>query len=130
MTSKLTPYYPPPAIQSALLKKIPDSMPATSDLGALRDELEELKQISLARSKKAVEDIKAIEESMRRMKEREKGKAKALDKIKRERDCTCIRSNTRRSESLILTDDSSSLRFAHITRPRSLPNPHTFVLAQ
>ena len=109
MTSKLTQYHPPHPIQSSLLKKIPDSMPATSDLRALQDELEELKKLSLARSKKAGEDMKAIEESMRRMKDREKGKAKALEKIKRERDCTCIRSNTRPSESLISTDDSSSL---------------------
>jgi len=81
-------------------------MPATSDLKALQEELEELKRMSLARSKKAGEDMKAIKESMRRMMEREKGKAKALDKIKRE--CTCIRSNTRPGESLISTDDSSS----------------------
>lgn len=46
--------------------------------------------MSLARSKKAGEDLKAIEESMRRMKEKEKGKAKAIEKVKRERDCAYI----------------------------------------
>lgn len=46
--------------------------------------------MTLARSKKAGEDLKAIEESMRRMKEKEKGKAKAIDKVKRERDCMCV----------------------------------------
>ncbi|GLB35590.1 putative histone acetyltransferases subunit 3 [Lyophyllum shimeji] len=86
MASKLTPYYPPTPIQSVLLKKAPDSIPPTNELELLHDELRELRKMSLARSKKAGEDLKAIEESMRRMKEKEKGKAKAIDKVKRERD--------------------------------------------
>ncbi|KAG5639189.1 hypothetical protein H0H81_006093 [Sphagnurus paluster] len=88
MAHRLTPYYPPPPIQSSLLKKAPDSIPPTHELEQLHDELKELKKIALARSKKAGEDLKAIEESMRRMKEKEKGKAKAFDKVKRERDYT------------------------------------------
>ncbi|KAG5641148.1 hypothetical protein DXG03_005887 [Asterophora parasitica] len=88
MAARLTPYYPPAPIQSLLLKKAPDSIPPTNELEQLHDELKELRKITLARSKKAGEDLKAIEESMRRMKEKEKGKAKAIDKVKRERDYT------------------------------------------
>ena len=60
------------------------------------DELEQLyKQLKLAkeealgRSKKASDDLrKTVEEPIRRITEREKDKFKAIDKIKRERDCT------------------------------------------
>lgn len=89
-TSILKPplFNPPPPIQSSLLRKAPDSIPPTPELEQLHDELQELKKISLARAKKAGDDLKAIEESMRRMKEKEKGKARAV--VKRERDCTCL----------------------------------------
>jgi transcriptional adapter 3 len=91
-TSILKPllYSSPSPIQSSLLRKAPDAIPQISDLEELHDELKELKKLSLARAKKAGDDLKAIEESMRRMKEKEKGKAKAVDKVKRERDCTCL----------------------------------------
>jgi hypothetical protein len=88
-------YDPPPPVQSSLLKKAPDAIPPTSELEKLQDELEKLKELSLARAKKAGEDLKAIEESMKRMKEKEKGKAKAVDKVKRERDCACVPHRTR-----------------------------------
>lgn len=89
MTSKLSSYNTPTPFQSSLLKKIPDSIPPTNELELLHNELKELQKMTLARAKKAGEDLKTIEESMRRMKEKEKGKAKAIDKVKRERDCTC-----------------------------------------
>lgn len=88
MSAKLSAYSVPPSVQSALLLKTPDSIPPTNELELLHNELKELKKLTLARSKKASEDLKTIEESMRRMNEKEKGKAKAIDKVKRERDCT------------------------------------------
>lgn len=88
MSSKLHSFPPAPPFQSSLLRKAPDSIPLTSELEFLHDELKELRNATLKRSKKAGEDLKAIEESMRRMKEKEKGKAKAIDRIKKEHDCT------------------------------------------
>lgn len=78
----------PAPVGSTLIKNPPDGVPPTVDLESLEAELKAYKQAALARSKKAGEDIKTIDESMRRMKEREKGKAKAVEKVKRERDCT------------------------------------------
>lgn len=40
--------------------------------------------------RKAVEDVRILEESIRRMTEKEKGKSKAVDKVKRERDCKLV----------------------------------------
>ncbi|KAG6907513.1 hypothetical protein DXG01_008602 [Tephrocybe rancida] len=88
MSSKLHPFPSAPPFQSSLLRKAPESIPSTTELELLHDELKELRTATLRRSKKAREDLKAIEESMRRMKEKEKGKAKAIDKVKRERDFT------------------------------------------
>lgn len=90
MSSKLSPYGPPPPFRSSLLKNAPDAVPPTEELEALHAELRNLKTRTLERAKKAGDDLRAIEESMRRMKEREKGKFKAVDKIKRERDCMCF----------------------------------------
>jgi transcriptional adapter 3 len=87
MLPKLSSYGPPPIIRSSLLKSPPDAVPPTDELETLHAELRMLKQRSLERAKKAGEDLRAIEESMKRMKEREKGKGKAVDKVKRERDC-------------------------------------------
>lgn len=90
MAAKLSPYHPPAPIRSSLLKNPPDAVPPTDELDLLHAELKAMKQRTFERSKKAGEDLRTIEESMRRMKEREKGKAKATEKVKRERDCTCI----------------------------------------
>ena len=46
----------------------------------------------MERARKAQEDIRMIEESMRRLKEREKGKAKASGPPRKERACECTRS--------------------------------------
>ncbi|KAJ6630274.1 histone acetyltransferases subunit 3-domain-containing protein [Mycena sp. CBHHK59/15] len=89
MASKLAPYSRPQSpIRSILFKGPPDAVPATEELESLHEELKLLKMKTLERAKKAGEDLKTIEESMRRMKEREKGKAKAIEKVKRERDYT------------------------------------------
>ncbi|KAJ6546786.1 histone acetyltransferases subunit 3-domain-containing protein [Mycena capillaripes] len=89
MTSKLVSYSRPQSpIRSAIFKGPPDAVPATEELESLHEELEQLKAKTMERAKKAGEDLKTIEESMRRMKEREKGKAKQIEKVKRERDNT------------------------------------------
>ncbi|KAJ7215306.1 histone acetyltransferases subunit 3-domain-containing protein [Mycena haematopus] len=89
MTSKLAPYSRPEAsIRSSIFKGPPDAVPATEELESLHEELKQLKAKTLERAKKAGEDLKTIEESMRRMKEREKGKAKQIERVKRERDYT------------------------------------------
>ena len=82
-------HYPLPLpIHSSLLKSQPDAVPPTEDLDALQNELKSAKAKSLERARKAGEDLRTIEESMRKMKEREKGKGKAVDKVKKERGCT------------------------------------------
>ncbi|TFK25743.1 hypothetical protein FA15DRAFT_668079 [Coprinopsis marcescibilis] len=90
MSSKLSPYPPPPSVRSSLLKNVPEmgSMPSIDELEQLQAELKLLRQAAAARSKKASEDLRTIQESMRRMKDKEKGKAKAVEKVKRERDYT------------------------------------------
>lgn len=89
MSSIATQYSFPPAIRSILLKNQPDALPPTEDLDALQAELKIAKQRTLERAKKAGDDLRAIEESMRRLKEKEKGKGKAIEKVKKERGCTC-----------------------------------------
>jgi transcriptional adapter 3 len=89
------PLFTPPSVKSPLLKKTPDAIPPIHELELLRHELEELKNLSKARAKKAVDDLHTIQESMRRMREKEKGKARAVEKVKRERDCTCVSRRTR-----------------------------------
>jgi transcriptional adapter 3 len=88
MAAKLSSFSPHPSILSPLLKKAPDAVPPTDELVQLHKELELAKEKALERSKKANDDLKTIEESIRRMMEREKGKFKANDKMKRERGCT------------------------------------------
>jgi len=90
MSSKLSRYSSPDPIRSSLFKNPPDVVPPTDELELLHAELRHLQQRTLERAKKAGEDLKTIEDSMRRMIKREKGKAKAIDKVKRERDCTCM----------------------------------------
>ncbi|KAH7905189.1 histone acetyltransferases subunit 3-domain-containing protein [Hygrophoropsis aurantiaca] len=85
MSSKLFPFTPPSPARSGLLRNPPEAVPPTDELESLQSELQMLRQKSLERAKKAGEDLKAIQESMRRIKEREKGKAKAIERIKRER---------------------------------------------
>ncbi|KAG2348311.1 hypothetical protein BDR05DRAFT_875071 [Suillus weaverae] len=88
MSSKLYPYPLPNPTPSLLFKNPSETVPPTDELEKLQAELKILRQKSLERAKRAGEDLKTIEESMRRIKEREKGKAKAVEKVKRERPFT------------------------------------------
>lgn len=91
MSSKLYSYRPPTPTCSPLFKSPSETVPSTDDLERLQEELKSLRQKSLERFKKAGDDLKTIEESMRRIKEKEKGKAKAVEKVKRERPCMLFR---------------------------------------
>lgn len=85
MSSGVTTYDNPPPIRSNLLRNPPDAIPLVDELEALQTELKLLRQRTLERAKKAGDDLRRIEESMRRLKEREKGKGKAIEKVKKER---------------------------------------------
>ncbi|KAG1865380.1 histone acetyltransferases subunit 3-domain-containing protein [Suillus subluteus] len=88
MSSKLLHYPSPIPTRSPLFKSPSETVPPTDELETLQAELRFLRQKSLERAKRAGEDLRTIEESMRRIKEREKGKAKAVEKVKRERPFT------------------------------------------
>ncbi|TFK87699.1 hypothetical protein K466DRAFT_490366 [Polyporus arcularius HHB13444] len=88
MSSSVSPYAALPPIRSSLFHNPPDTLPPADELEILRLELEAFKAQSLERAKKAGDDIRTIEESMRRLKEKEKGKAKAIQKAERERGLT------------------------------------------
>ncbi|KAF9228852.1 hypothetical protein BS17DRAFT_840855 [Gyrodon lividus] len=85
MSSKLAPYPLPSVVRSSLLKNPSEAVPPLDELDLLHSELKLLRQKSLERAKKAGEDLKTIEESMRRAKEKVKGKAKAIERANRER---------------------------------------------
>lgn len=89
MSSGVAQYTTPIPIRSALIKNPPDAIPQVEELEALQAELKLLRTRTLERAKKAGEDLKAIEESMRRLKDKEKGKGKAVEKVKRERGRAC-----------------------------------------
>ncbi|KAL1722327.1 histone acetyltransferases subunit 3-domain-containing protein [Schizophyllum commune] len=83
--SKLTVYAPPPEVRSTLFKHHPpDVIPPTSELEQLNMELRLLKQKVMERSHKAENDLRIVEDSLRRMKEKEANRS--VDKIKREHD--------------------------------------------
>ncbi|KIJ63360.1 hypothetical protein HYDPIDRAFT_29612 [Hydnomerulius pinastri MD-312] len=90
MSSKLLHYHPPIAVRLPLLKNPPEAVPPTDELELLQSELKSLRKQSMERAKKAGEDLKTIEESMRRAKEKVKGKAKALERANRERGFTPV----------------------------------------
>ncbi|KAJ3524687.1 hypothetical protein NM688_g8518 [Phlebia brevispora] len=75
-------------MRSTLLRSPSDAIPPVDELEALQAELKVLRQRVLERAKKAGDDLRTIEESMRRLKEKEKGKGKAVDKVKKERGLT------------------------------------------
>lgn len=90
MSSKLLPYTQPSVGRSSLFKNQSEAVPPIDELDLLHSELQLLRQKTLERAKKAGDDLKTIEESMRRAKEKVKGKAKAMDKVNRERGCTSL----------------------------------------
>ncbi|KAG6895575.1 hypothetical protein C0993_009419, partial [Termitomyces sp. T159_Od127] len=98
--SKLHPFPTAPPLQSPLLRKTPDSIPSTTELELLHDELRDLRSATLKRSRKAGDDLRAIEESMRRMKD----KARAVT-----------------SPAPKLEPDDAQLPAPHRPRPPSLP---------
>lgn len=87
--SGVTTYDLPPIARSHLLKDLPVAIPSNPELEVLIAELKFVKQKANERAKKANEDLRTIEESLRRLKEKEKGKGKAIEKSKRDRGCTC-----------------------------------------
>ena len=90
MSSFVSQYTPLPIPRSTLFHSPPDTVPQTDELVQLQKELLEFKEKSIERAKKAGDDIRAIEESMRRLKEKEKGKMKAIQKAERERGRACF----------------------------------------
>jgi transcriptional adapter 3 len=84
MSSLLVPYPSVHPFRSQIVKSTPDVVPPTEELEALQSELIELRQHTLERAKKADEDLRTIEESMKKLKEREKGKARLVERTKRE----------------------------------------------
>jgi len=84
MSSSLTQFQPAHPFRSQIVKNTPDAVPPTEELEALQADLAELRQHILERAKKADDDLRTIEESMRRLKEREKGKAKVVENRRRE----------------------------------------------
>ena len=87
MSSSVSPYAPLPTLRSSLYHNPPEAVPQTDELLQLQKELLEYKEKSIERVKKATDDIRAIDERMRRLKEKEKGKAKAIQKAEKERGC-------------------------------------------
>lgn len=75
-------------LQHPLLLAPPDTVPPVDELEMVQTELRALKNRALERARKADEDLKFIEGAMKRMREQEKGKAKAAAKVKREPSCT------------------------------------------
>jgi transcriptional adapter 3 len=73
-------------LRSQIVKNTPDAVPPTEELETLQNDLIELRRVTLERAKKADDDLRTIEESMRRLKEKEKGKAKLVTK----RECALL----------------------------------------
>ncbi|KAI0042838.1 hypothetical protein FA95DRAFT_1563903 [Auriscalpium vulgare] len=90
MSYLLSQYPLHPGFRSAVVKSPPDAVPPTDVLEELQAELTEVRQQTLEKAKKAMEDLKRLDESMRKLKEKEKGKARAIEKVKRERGFTPI----------------------------------------
>ncbi|KAI9436319.1 histone acetyltransferases subunit 3-domain-containing protein [Lactarius indigo] len=84
MSSSLVQYPSVHPFRSQIVKNTPDTVPPTEELESLQKDLIELRKHTLERAKKAGDDLRTIEESFKRLKEREKGKAKAVERMKRE----------------------------------------------
>ncbi|KAL5512012.1 NGG1 [Sanghuangporus vaninii] len=91
-TQPLSPYTPDvhPPLRNPLLAAPHESVPAIDELEATHAELAALKRRALERAKKAAGDLKIIEHEMKKMREMEKGKARALPqhRVKREQSYT------------------------------------------
>lgn len=87
MSQPIVKYAQPEALTSPLLLSPPEIVPPVDELEKVEQELKTLKQRSLERAKKAEDDLRTIEIAMRKMRELEKGKARAVAKVKREPSC-------------------------------------------
>ncbi|KAJ3540988.1 hypothetical protein NMY22_g4076 [Coprinellus aureogranulatus] len=99
MPSRLSRFDPPYEPRSSLLKNPPElssPIPSIEELELLLPDLRKLRAAAEERSRKASHDLRAIQDSMRKLKEKEKGKAKAIEKVKRERDFTPLPSDESR----------------------------------
>jgi transcriptional adapter 3 len=94
MAPLFTPYPSVTALRSQLLTNPPIAVPPIDDLLSLEEELKNLKNKSLARQKKAENDLKSLDGLHRKFKdkdkERDKGKLKDKVKIKREATGECL----------------------------------------
>ena len=90
MASRLSAFPQPHLFRSPLIKHRPELVPSIDELEHLLSELKVVRQRAMDRRRKAADDVRIIEESIRRMTEKEKGKSKAVDKVKRERDCMLV----------------------------------------
>ncbi|KAI0034982.1 histone acetyltransferases subunit 3-domain-containing protein [Vararia minispora EC-137] len=114
MAPILAAYVPPTSFRHNVGRAPSEPVPPTDELEALQRQLQDLRQQSLERARKASEDLRTIEDSMRKLKEREKGKAKAAaEKVKRERGFTP------------LTSDAEPLR-SSLPPNNTLPNRPSF----
>ncbi|KAH8114204.1 histone acetyltransferases subunit 3-domain-containing protein [Phellopilus nigrolimitatus] len=89
MSQPLVSYSPDsthPPLRSPLLVMPPDAVPSVDELEATQAELKQIKQLTLERARKAAGDLRIIESEMKKMRDLEKGKARALPphKVKRE----------------------------------------------
>jgi transcriptional adapter 3 len=79
MSSSLVQFPTVHPFRSQIVKNTPDAVPPTEELETLQTDLIELRQLTLEHAKKADDDLRTIEESMRRLKEKGKGKAKLVE---------------------------------------------------
>ena len=114
MSSGVTPFPSPAPIHPNIPKNPHDAIPPVEDLEKLQADLITLRQRALDRAKKASDDLKTIEESMRRLKEKEKGKGKAVDKVKKER------GRTYHHATLYVIDSISFSGISYISRLRTM----------
>ncbi|KAI5118320.1 hypothetical protein M0805_006603 [Coniferiporia weirii] len=127
MSQPLVPYnteaHPP--LRSQLFAAPPDAVPSVDELEATQSELKALKQRALERARKAAGDLKIIENEMKKMRELEKGKARALPlhKVKREPSYTPSLNQEERGFSPSIhsvpagTPSSSSLPAINVSSP-------------
>jgi transcriptional adapter 3 len=128
MAQLFTPYPSVSSLRSQLLTNPPKDVPAIEDLMSLEAELKNLKTKSVARGKKAENDLKTLEGLHRknkdREKEKEKGKLKERTvKIKREATGGCPISGTEDAADLAISDHIT-LQCPVIQCLTDTPDPH------
>lgn len=86
--SGFTGAYPTPLpLRTTVVRKAPDLLPATEELEQAEAELRNLKRRSLDCARRVGEDLRALDESVRRIRERDRAKQRPVDRIKKERGC-------------------------------------------